>query len=303
MMNLDIRILAYLKKLIDQYLDKRYEVLNLKKLKLWTDKFIDQKSIIYSIDIGLNINLYEDSVLSKLIFDGFEENEIRFLRRFLRANDTFVDIGSNIGLFSLHAAQVVGENGKVFAFEPTPLTYNRLNENIRLNDFEKIIYSYNIGLSDKKGKLFLNISTDGHDAWNTFAKQDDKIFSDKVAIPVDSLDGFLESQLNHFTENIDLIKIDVEGWEQYVLSGARSLLSKENAPVLMVEFTETNLFAAGTSCSEIYDLVLSFGYKWYRYDAQTNLLADDPKRLHYPYDNLFAIKNLDIVVNRLKNVD
>jgi FkbM family methyltransferase len=298
-MNFDIRVLTYLKRKIDNYLNKKENQSNSKKLKLWTNKFISQKSFIYSLDIGLNIYLYEDSILSKLIFDGFEENEILFLRRFLRPNDTFVDIGSNIGLFSLHAAQVIGDGGKVIAFEPTPLTYNRLIENIKLNHFDNIIYAYNIGLSDKKGNLSLNISADGHDAWNTFANKDDKIYSDKVEISVDSLDGFLQSYLKDQLVNIDLIKVDVEGWERYVLSGAASLLAKDNAPVLMVEYTETNLFAAGSSCSEIYDFVESFGYKWYRYDSICNLVIHDPKRLHYPYDNLFAIKNIDYVLNRL----
>ena len=300
-MNIDIWILNIVKKIIDQYLHKRYKQKNAMKERIWSKKFKTNTSIVHSIDNDLQIHLYKDSILSKLIHDGFEENEILFLRRFLKASDTFIDIGSNIGLFSLNAAQILGNKGSVIAFEPTPSTYKRLMENIELNHFEKIIHAFNIGISDKKGNLSLNISSDGHDAWNTFANQEDVKFSHRVEIPVETLDGFLEDQFNKPKEEISLMKIDVEGWERHVLTGAKSLLIADDAPVLMVEFTESNLFAAGTSCFEIYDMVVSFGYQWYTYDSKSNLVVHDPKRIHYPYDNLFAIKNLDLVNKRLNS--
>ena len=97
------------------------------------------------------------------------------------------------------------------------------------------------------------------------------------------------------------MKIDVEGWEMYVLKGASKLLSSIHSPVLMVEFTEDNAFAAGFYCGEIFEFVRSFGYEWYRYNASSNTLELQKKKLHYPYENLIAIKDLKKVMIRLKD--
>jgi hypothetical protein len=88
-------------------------------------------------------------------------------------------------------------------------------------------------------------------------------------------------------EKIKLIKIDVEGWEKFVLTGGATFF-KCYSPLVMVEFTEKNTFDAGYLVHEIYDIMLEFGYSWYRY--KNNQLIPEDKRLHYPYDNLIAKK-------------
>ncbi len=301
-MNIDIRLVNAIKKLLDKYIDTRHRLVQKKKDRNWSKKFIKQNKFIYRLNDELFINVYEDSLLCKLIVEGFEEAEISFLRRFLRPSDIFIDIGSNIGLFSIHAANIVGEKGSVFAYEPTPKTFTRLIENIQLNNLENI-KAFNIGISDSKGTLCLKVSSSGFDAWNTFVGQEDFKFSRQVDVPVETLDDIYQYTFSENKSSIALIKIDVEGWERHVLIGAQSILKKQDAPVLMVEFTETNLLAAGTNCYEIYDLVASYGYKWYTYDFKENILSFDPKRIHYPYNNLFAIKNLNYVNSRLNEND
>ena len=122
----------------------------------------------------------------------------------------------------------------------------------------------------------------------------------QLIIPVETLDNYLK-KYNIKPENIALIKIDVEGWEVAVIKGAIETLNKPNSPVLIIEFTESNAFAAGTSCYELYDIVLSLGYSWYTYDSIQNCLIPEQKKLHYPYINLIAVKNLDLVQSRLSN--
>jgi FkbM family methyltransferase len=280
-----------------------YTKLTLKEKKAkdesWIKLFSLKNSFVGNLNETLLINFYKDSILSKLIYTNFEQNEIVFLRKYLKPGDTFFDIGSNIGLFSLHAAQIVTNKGSIHAFEPTPNTFARLMENIELNRYQHIITANNIGISSNIGTLSLNISTDGHDAWNTFAKQSEICFEKKIEIPVEKLDNYL-TEKNISCKDIALIKIDVEGWEMEVIKGAKNLLIEENAPVLMVEFTESNLFAAGTNCYEIYDLVVSYGYMWYTYDSKNNILHHDSKRIHYPYNNLIAIKNFDQAQERIR---
>lgn len=261
--------------------------------KHWNEKFIKNSLIVFDINNNLRINLYKDSVLSRLIYEGFEKNELEFMSKVLRVGDILIDVGANIGLFSLIASKIVGQSGKVISFEPSPATFNRLQENISLNNL-KNIDSRNIGLSNKKGILSLNVSENGFDAWNTFAKGDieDK-FQKIVDVNVSTLD---ETLIDIDKAKISFIKIDVEGWEKFVFEGGKEFL-KDYSPTVMVEFTEANTFAAGYHVHELFDIMVSLNYKWYRYeDGNLNL---EKKRLHYPYDNLIATKDIELLNKKL----
>lgn len=291
MLESGIRILTYCTKKI-----KDLKIIRLDRK--WNLLFKEDNKFVSKLNDSLFIYHYQDSVLSRLVYNSFEEAEISFIRNYLKTSDVFIDIGANIGLFSLHAAQIVGKSGKVHAFEPTPVTFSRLEQNINLNNFNDIIKSNNIGISDEKDNLKLNISLDGHDAWNTFANASDVPFEKQLIIPVDTLDSYL-NRSNIKPESIALIKIDVEGWEVAVINGAIETLNGQNSPVLLIEFSENNLFAANTCSFMLYDIVTSLGYRWYTYDSINNCLIPEQKRQHYYYNNLIAIKNLELAQTRL----
>ena len=237
--------------------------------------------------------------MSRLIHFGFENDEIEFVTKYVKAGDIFIDIGANIGLFSLVASPIVGLQGKVISYEPTPKTYNRFIENIKLNRITNI-NAKNIGLSDSESYLNLNISDSGYDAWNTFAPNEvgnKSKFTSTVNVKVMTLDQELD-ELNK--ANISLVKIDVEGWEKFVLLGGESFFRKYS-PVVMIEFTEENTFAAGYYVYELFDLLLDWGYKWYSYNDHN--LIPEIKRLRYPYTNLIAIKNIEHVKDRFTMVN
>lgn len=246
----------------------------------------------------IKMNCYTDSVLGEAIFRGdFEESEIQFVQKFLRQGDIFLDIGANIGIFSMVACSVVAKEGKVIAIEPTPLTFERLKENMTTNDFQNI-EAFQIALSNEKGYKNLNIAPAGYDAWNSFAT----IFPDsenvtQEEVKVEILDDFLDNFLKNHP--ITLIKIDVEGWEIPVLSGGKKLLSTEEAPNILVEFTESNARAAGFSCRQLYELLQGYGYALFTYDKLQNKLIPEALREHYPYLNLIATKNKEFVEKRI----
>ena len=116
-------------KIIDHLLDfsinKLTKIRNKQKEKKRTlfttkeEKLFNRKGeLIFKIDKNLNIILHKDSVLSKAILDGFEENELSFLDSYLKVDDVFFDIGANIGLFSLKASKLI-TSGIIFSFEPS----------------------------------------------------------------------------------------------------------------------------------------------------------------------------------------
>ncbi len=299
-MPLDVKIANFFRRVFSYYVLKRMPIKpvvdpELEKTENWLKNFHSEDHFEHNLAENIKIILYKDSRLCKLIYGSFEETEICFLKKFLRKGDCFFDIGANIGLFSLHASNIIGENGKIFAFEPTPVTFDRLKKNIDINKFLNI-NAENIGLSDATGVVKFNVSNNGFDAWNSFATLVDAGECTEIQVPTNTLDNYISISE---TEKIDLIKLDVEGWELNVLKGATRLLSTPNSPVLLVEFTETNAFAAGYYCGELFDFVKSFGYEWYAYNAESNELIIQQKKLHYPYENLIAIKDLSVCFERL----
>lgn len=258
--------------------------LTMKSNESWNRLFSNKEYFEFNLYNLAKINLYKDSVLSRLIYEGFEQEEIEFLKKTLNVGDIFIDVGSNIGLFSLVASKIVGNEGKVICFEPAPSTFSRLEENAKINNLNNIDLR-NIGLSDSVSELEFYISKNGYDAWNSFAPSQDNKLENSITVPVSTLDIELKDVDK---TGIKLVKIDVEGWEKFVLRGGKELFMNFN-PVVMVEFTEENTFNAGYSIHEIYDIMTGFGYVWYR--IKNNELVLETKRIHYPYDNLIAIKD------------
>jgi FkbM family methyltransferase len=263
----------------------------LEKAKKWETYFKNTDDIVYNIEDGIKIHLNRNSRLTEFIlFQHFEENEINFLNKFLKDGDIVFEIGANIGLHALHEAKAVGNSGKVFAFEPVPSTYNTMLANLKLNAFNNIA-TYNVGLSNNKGQLEMNVSSN-YDAWNTLVDQskmvaNTNIYDSKIYVDLIKLDDFMMEE-NIDLKKISLLKIDVEGWEKFVLLGGSSFLKNES-PVLMIEFDENNTWAAGYLCHELYDLLVSFGYEIFT--IVDGKLKAEPKQLHYPSQNLIAIKN------------
>ena len=294
---IDVRIANRVKRICENHIKKRSKYktpleLQQEKDTVWNNNFLKGKTeFVHPLTDDLKIILDKDSHLSKKIFFSFEEEEIQFTKNFLKESDCFFDIGANIGLYSLHASKYAGNKGAIFAFEPTPTTYKKLCSNLELNKISNV-YPQNIALSDKSGSMIFNVSKKNYDAWNSFAKLKQlNNNSEEITVKTVTLDEFIEEKN---IKQIDLIKLDVEGWELYVLKGAIKLLSsKTNIPVWLIEFTEANTFAAGYYCGEIFDYMELFGYKWYAYDVEKNELFPKQKELHYPYQNLIAIKNLD----------
>jgi FkbM family methyltransferase len=258
-----------------------------RNLEIWKSLFADgEDKIIHKIDDTTSIYLFKDSVLSRLIYEGqFELDEIAFVKEYLKEGEIFIDIGSNIGLFSLVASNKVGSTGKVVAFEPSPVTYNRLKQNARLAKYQNIEIR-NLGLSNTESTLTLNISGAGYDAWDTFSVVEAAKRAGQVEVPVSTLDNQLQG-LNK--TKISIIKIDVEGWEKFVLLGAQEFL-KGFAPILLVEFAGKNTDAAGYKASEIYDTLGGWGYEWYSF--KNNQLRTSKKKAEYSDENLIAIKKM-----------
>ena len=248
---------------------------------------------------NLKIRAYRDSVLCQAIAAGaFECAEQDFVRRFLREGDIFVDIGANIGLFTLIGARAVRDSGRVVSLEPCEKTFERLLENVADNQITNVD-CHRLAVSDETGCSTFHVSLDGYDAWNSFAKPTlGKRFATKNVTTI-RWDDFAKNR--DLVGRVQLMKVDIEGWEYQFLAGAKSTLTREDAPVLLVEFTEQNAKAAGNRCRDVYSRLEEFGYGMYRYHADPPKMKRAENLDHFEYVNLYAIKDnkLEIVIDRI----
>ena len=143
----------------------------------------------------------------------------------------------------------------------------------------------------------LQIASDGYDAWNSLVKPSFGQIERIEKIQVQTFDSFIKNVQN--VSKISLIKIDVEGWEIPVLEGGEAFFKEQNAPTLLIEFTEQNAKNAGYTCKGLYNKLVSFGYTIYYYNAQKNTIVKDEIREDYTYINLIASKNYFEVIERL----
>ena len=224
-----------------------------------------------------------------LIFQGaFEPETLETFASLLSPGMTVMDIGANIGLFTLVAAHRVGPRGMVHAFEPTPCLAEHIRANLALNGLENVELN-EVAISDSMGHAVLHIATSDNLGENTIvAGAPDAPGTVGLQVPTVTLDDYAA---RCSPAGVDVIKIDIEGAEPMALRGARGLLSDDRSPLLILEMNPRALKMGGSSVDELLDLLNSFGYQFYKiatygqqtHDPWTNGLAAKPfHRERYP---------------------
>jgi FkbM family methyltransferase len=200
------------------------------------------------------------------IYAGLSDfSECSLLLHLLREDQLFVDVGANVGVYTVLAAGVVG--AQVVCIEPIPRTFQRLSANLRVNDIVDKVVSHNIGLGRQEGVLRFTVELD---AMNHVVK-DDTWTGPSMEVQVSTLDSILKGRTP------TLIKLDVEGWEGEVLAGASSTLSCAS---LLGWIVEMNSSDAAFSPNElaVHECLLRNGFKPHAYDPLTRTLTMLPSK-------------------------
>lgn len=210
---------------------------------------------------GLELEAPRCGGAALIYYQGFSEPSVaRFLMGFLKPGMTFVDIGAHLGELSLIAAQTVGPDGQVYAFEPNPTMADVLARNVARNGFVHVtLYRSAVGERDSLAPLavFPESSLSRLAAGGVVAPT----VAEVVCVPCTALDTWAAS----IGRQIDLIKVDVEGAELLVLRGGEQLLRRPatQAPVLIPEWGPTNWTRFGYSSATVYGYLESLGYTLY----------------------------------------
>ena len=211
-------------------------------------------------------------------------NHVDFDRRMLysliREDYVCFDIGANIGETTLNFAQLA-KNGKVYSFEPVPFLYERLKTNVGLNTF-KNIELHNLAISDNSDDLFFEAPKNRNSSGISLTKENSNT---SMRVASNTLDEFVSSKQ---IEKIDFIKIDVEGFENYVINGAKQTLKKFK-PMLFVEIDNRYLIPKNTSEKKLLtQLQQEFSYTLYRIHGLEKIKINTIEDSGQHYDVLCA---------------
>jgi FkbM family methyltransferase len=210
-----------------------------------------------------------DYTQRKILFRSFEPREVRVVKHLVRPGDICVDVGANVGFFTLLFARLVGPEGRVMAYEPVPANASALRANLALNGYDRVAVN-EVAVGSTQSDLVLGLptresrsaATSGHwTAGGTFGS-----VSARQVVLDDELRGL----------DVRLVKIDVEGMESSVLAGLRDALAEHRVDALLVE-------VALAPYAEIAAPLEAAGYHlrtvdpWAKLAGAYNVLATSPR--------------------------
>jgi len=222
------------------------------------------------------------TILPSLINNDYERYVLDLYKQILKPGMTVVDIGANIGIFSILGAKVVGTTGTIICFEPEPGNFELLKENILINNVVNV-RPENLAVGAEKAVLKLQIERNSIGT-HSILNRADKGIEREVSVNVVSIDDYVK-RLKH---PIDVMKIDVEGYEPYVLMGGRCVIEK--VQYLFFEYIKSDI-EASIRIDDFLDLLSSFPFI-YGIDEKRHSIRrftlDDFQ--HVKYINILASK-------------
>lgn len=224
-------------------------------------------------------------------YSGLDEPcEMGFLLHLLRQGDLFIDVGANVGSFTVLACSIQGV--KTIAYEPIPETAYKLRRNILVNDFEEVADIRMLGVSDAPGILRF---TQDEDSMNHVVGPKETDVPAAIEIQVVRLDD----ELAHLPlEQSLVLKIDVEGHEQSVIAGAQNVLSRGETLAVIMETNGSGL-RYGVSDEALFNDMKSLGFTPCIYNVATRELLAITRALPTNTNTIF-IKNMANVRLKLK---
>lgn len=239
-------------------------------------------------DLILVIEQADRLIGPHLIMNGvYEKGLTAYFRSITQDITTFVDVGANIGYYTCLFGKQLRDRGRVFAFEPDPGNFAILQRNTQINWIDKRnIVVERLAVSNVAGTatLYRNVAKPGNTS--LIAPSDVERQAQELVpfeVPVVTLDDYFEA----IDGPIDLIKVDVEGYEFPILQGARKLLSAHQGLRLVLEWDPPRWTRIGVSAREVADFLLGLGFHASAVDSRGGLAdLDGQKLVETPYANI-----------------
>jgi FkbM family methyltransferase len=219
-------------------------------LALWWGYRFQPAPGVINLRSGVKLRTtHVDHLQLLLYYTGtFEDHCLQTMKRHLRPGFTVLDVGANIGLFTVEAAKAVGPDGKVLSIEALPSHAETVRAAAALNGFSNVTV-FNVAAGRKDGDAVLTLPANSNFGSYTLGSV---IGTETVNIPVRRIDDVLDGQ------RVDFIKMDIEGSELDALKGAVKTLASK--PTLLIELNDPALNSCGASSKEVKQLLRDHGY-------------------------------------------
>lgn len=241
---------------------------------------------------GFVLRCYPDSASASNVWyftARYDWDEMALLERLLRPGDAFLDLGANIGTYTLLAASLVDDRSRLVAVEPLPRAATRLRENLTRNGLDEVVV-HEVAVDDHAGTIgFLDFDVSSVADHDTDRRG-------RAAFPVAAarIDELVD------LEGIGAAKLDVEGLELRALRGAEGLLARRDPPVWIVELMDWQLAKHGAGADELVAFMADHGFAPHAYDADEARLDPDPAAWTGRDNVVFVARDRhDEVVSRL----
>jgi FkbM family methyltransferase len=199
-----------------------------------------------------------EQIQRQIYFGLYEPTETPIFRGLVRPGDVVLDVGANVGYYTLTAAELCGESGQVHAFEPIRENCARIEDGVALNGLRNVTVNCVAVNDGAEAQITLYLrQSGGNSGWASIVPSPTRGNTEYV-VPAISIDRYVAER---GIGRVSLMKLDCEGAELLALRGARELLSSSNAPDLMCELSPFHLTRMGSSPAELEALILGFGYR------------------------------------------
>lgn len=221
------------------------------------------------------------------IYSGLHEfEEMAFLLHFLKEEDVFFDVGANVGSYTILASKVIGAT--TCSFEPSPKTFQHLENNIFLNRIQNKVFLFNQGIGAEKGSMQFSINQDTINHIVLNGKEE------SITIEINTLDHIV-AEHNQIPK---LIKIDVEGFETEVIRGASSLLKNIKLQAVIMELNGSG-GRYGFDEAAIHQKMIDLGFNAYSYLPFERKLK--PRKERSFHGNTIYIRDIEAAKKKVKS--
>lgn len=206
------------------------------------------------------LDLNDHGISRELFFTGVHEPEsTRQLKEELRPGMNILEIGANIGYYSLIEVKIIGETGHIIAFEPSEENIKTLRLNVALNNFQSNIETHQMAVGSENGQAKFYCTNKGNTSSLYNRETEGSIVTtDVIMVDVVSIDSFFKNR----RDRIDLFRMDVEGYEYEIIKGMQNFLSSEIGPQkCFIEIHSRLLNENGYTTREFINFLESFNYK------------------------------------------
>ena len=212
------------------------------------------------------------------IYCGLHEfADMAFLLHLLRPGDVFVDVGANIGSFTVLAGKVCG--ARCISIEPDPVTAQRLRKNVSLNEIENLVRVHEVAVGAERGEVLFSI---GLDTVNHVVKEGDGAARKVELLPLDDVVA---------AEMPTMLKMDVEGFEAEALLGASGVLKKQSLLAIEMETIDPEIVAT----------LAKAGFERWYYEPFSRTMAKQP--VSVAANNALFVRDVDTVRLRLASAE